>query len=86
MAGGDNGEAALLESCYRRCFELALEHEIASIAFPAISTGVYAYPRLEAAVLAASVMGEFDGRFVEIVACCFGERDAALYRDAIKNG
>lgn len=84
--GGQNGEAALLESCYRRCFELAIEQEITSIAFPSISTGVYAYPRLEAAVLATSVMGEFDGRFAEIVACCFSERDAAIYRDAIKNG
>ncbi len=84
--GGRNGEPALLESCYRRCFELALEQEIASIAFPAISTGVYAYPRLEAAVLATSVMSEFDGRFTEIVACCFGERDAVIYRDAIRNG
>ncbi len=84
--GGQNGEAVLLESCYRRCFELALEQEIASIAFPAISTGVYAYPRLEAAVLATSVMREFDGRLAEIVACCFTERDAAIYRDAIKNG
>lgn len=84
--GGQHGEAALLESCYRRCFELALEQGIASIAFPAISTGVYAYPRLEAAVLATSVMREFDGRLAEIVACCFTEGDAVIYRDAIKNG
>ena len=82
--GGRAGEAALLESCYWRCFELALEQEIASIAFPAISTGVYAYPRFEAAVLATSVMCEFDGRFAEIVACCFSEQDAAIYRNAMK--
>ncbi len=83
--GGTNGEAALLESCYRRSLELALEHEVASIAFPAISTGVYAYPRLEAAALAISVMREFDDRFAEIIACCFGERDASVYRDAVTN-
>jgi O-acetyl-ADP-ribose deacetylase len=83
--GGTNGEAALLESCYRRTLELALENDVVSIAFPAISTGVYAYPRLEAAALATSVMREFDDRFAEIIACCFGERDASIYRDAMKN-
>ena len=84
--GGQVGEAALLESCYRRCFELALEQKIASIAFPAISTGVYAYPKREAADLATSVMREFDDRFAEIISCCFNERDAAIYRDAMKGG
>jgi O-acetyl-ADP-ribose deacetylase (regulator of RNase III) len=83
--GGASGEATLLESCYRRSLELALEHEVASIAFPAISTGVYAYPRLEAAALAISVMREFDDRFAEIIACCFSEQDASIYRDAMKN-
>ena len=81
--GGQSGEAALLESCYRRCFELALEREVTSIAFPAISTGVYGYPRLQAAVLATSVMGEFDDRFARIIACCFSEQDASIYRDAM---
>ncbi|GMQ96213.1 MAG: O-acetyl-ADP-ribose deacetylase [Gammaproteobacteria bacterium] len=84
--GGTNSEATLLESCYRRSLELALEHEVASIAFPAISTGVYAYPRLEAAALAISVMREFDDRFAEVIACCFTEQDASIYRDAMKNG
>ncbi len=84
--GGSNGEAALLESCYRRSFELALEHELARIAFPAISTGVYAYPRLQAAAVAISAMRHFDDRFVEIIACCFGERDATIYRDALESG
>ena len=83
--GGQSGEAALLESCYRSSFELALEHELASIAFPAISTGVYAYPRLAAAALATSIMGEFEDRFALIVACCFHERDASIYRDAMKS-
>ncbi len=83
--GGTNSEATLLESCYRRSLELALERRVASIAFPAISTGVYAYPRLEAAALAISVMREFDDRFAEIIACCFSEQDASIYRDAMKN-
>ena len=82
--GGQSGEATLLESCYRRCFEIALEREVASIAFPAISTGVYAYPRLEAALVATSIMRKFDDRFAEIIACCFSERDASIYREAMK--
>ncbi len=82
--GGRSGEAALLESCYRSSFELALEHELTSIAFPAISTGVYAYPRLAAAAVATSIMGEFEDRFALIIACCFHQRDASIYRDAMR--
>ena len=81
--GGQSGEAALLERCYRSSFELALEHELASIAVPAISTGVYGYPRRAAADVATSVMAAFEERFALIVACCFSEGDASIYRDAM---
>lgn len=81
--GGMAGEAALLESCYRRCLELALERDVATIAFPAISTGVYGYPRADAAIVATAVMREFDRRFFEIIACCFSEQDADVYRKAL---
>lgn len=50
--GGGQGEPALLESAYRRCFELAHQHGLKSIAFPAISAGIYGYPMREAAVIA----------------------------------
>ena len=46
-AGGDHGEAGILASCYRRALEVAEELGAGSVAFPAISTGVYGYPRAE---------------------------------------
>jgi len=52
--GGGMGEPALLESAYRRCFEVAHQHGLKSIAFPAISAGVYGYPMREAATVALS--------------------------------
>jgi O-acetyl-ADP-ribose deacetylase (regulator of RNase III) len=57
--GGRQGEPELLSNCYRRCLELALEHECDSIAFPAISTGVYGYPIDLAAHTALSTAREF---------------------------
>jgi O-acetyl-ADP-ribose deacetylase (regulator of RNase III) len=81
--GGRGGERALLESCYRRSFELAIEHAVASIAFPAISTGVYGYPKRAAADVAISVMRDFEDKIGHIVACCFDEQDASIYRDAL---
>jgi O-acetyl-ADP-ribose deacetylase (regulator of RNase III) len=49
---GRHGEPELLASCYRRCLELAEEREVATISFPAISTGIYGYPLEEAAAIA----------------------------------
>ncbi|HEV3197674.1 MAG TPA: O-acetyl-ADP-ribose deacetylase [Bryobacteraceae bacterium] len=49
---GRQGEPDLLASCYRKCLELAEQHEAATVSFPAISTGVYGYPLEEAAVIA----------------------------------
>src|SRR5437867_4346275 len=46
--GGGHGEADLLASCYRRALELAEKHELTSLAFPAISTGIYGYPKQDA--------------------------------------
>ena len=50
--GGRSGEADLLASCYRNCLRLAVEHDVSTIAFPAISCGVYGYPILEATRIA----------------------------------
>ena len=78
--GGEDDEPALLESTYRNVLELALEHDVRSIAFPAISTGVYGYPKEAAARIALDVMRRYDHRFDRLIACCFNEADAQIYR------
>jgi O-acetyl-ADP-ribose deacetylase (regulator of RNase III) len=57
--GGRRGEPELLAGCYRRCLELAIEHQCESIAFPAISTGVYGYPMDLAAETALNTIRDF---------------------------
>ena len=81
--GGDHYEAALLRACYTNSFELALENDVRSIAFPAISTGVYGFPKTEAAEIAITAMQAFEDRFERIIACCFNEADAGLYRQIL---
>ncbi len=78
--GGGQGEPGLLRACYENSLRLAGEHGIRTIAFPGISTGVYGYPKERAAQLALEVMHAHQEAFDEIVACCFSEADAALYR------
>ena len=79
--GGEEGEPAKLESCYRRCLELAREHNARSIAFPAISTGIYRYPKGQAAGIAVRVCRELaDACGVETVEfVCFDEATATWY-------
>ena len=81
--GGEQGEPALLESAYRRCFDVALENRISSIAFPAISTGVYGYPKEQAAEIALQVMQQYSHQFKRIVAACHSREDAAIYNKII---
>ncbi len=78
--GGGQGEASLLRSCYESSFAVALASGVRSIAFPGISTGVYGYPKEQAASIALEVMRSHEERFARIIACCFSEADAALYR------
>jgi O-acetyl-ADP-ribose deacetylase len=78
--GGGQGEAELLRACYQRSFALALENGARSIAFPCISTGVYGYPKDQAAGIALHEMRAHEDRFERIIACCFSEADAAIYR------
>ncbi|MCG6968973.1 MAG: O-acetyl-ADP-ribose deacetylase [Gammaproteobacteria bacterium] len=80
--GGKQGEAQLLENCYRNSLQLALRHDVKSIAFPAISTGVYGYPKSEAASIALKIMMEYESQFDTIIACCHSDDDLAVYNHA----
>jgi O-acetyl-ADP-ribose deacetylase (regulator of RNase III) len=81
--GGGSGEAALLASAYRACLALAREHRLASIAFPAISTGVFAFPKDRACAIA---VGEVAAALAasplpaRVVFCCFSAEDLERYR------
>lgn len=77
--GGQQGEADMLASCYHASCQLALEHDVRSIAFPAISTGVYGYPRAAAARIALSCLRDYQSKFERIVICCFSDADRDLY-------
>jgi O-acetyl-ADP-ribose deacetylase len=81
--GGGRGESQLLEACYCNSCELACRHNVKSIAFPAISTGAYGYPKVEAARIAVRIMREYEPRFELIVPCCFDPQDARIYRDLL---
>jgi O-acetyl-ADP-ribose deacetylase (regulator of RNase III) len=81
--GGMFGEAALLASCYQRSLEIAFTHDIRTVAFPAISTGVYGYPVNDAAKIAVSTVRSFVETaevFDEVLFCCFSASDLATYQ------
>jgi O-acetyl-ADP-ribose deacetylase (regulator of RNase III) len=84
--GGDGDEDALLGSCYRVSLALAAERSLRSIAFPAISTGIYGFPPDRAARIAVStVVSEIrsgPGSIEQIVFCCFSQAAAEHYREA----
>ncbi|MEN8178622.1 MAG: O-acetyl-ADP-ribose deacetylase [Pseudomonadota bacterium] len=77
--GGARGEPALLRACYERSFALAREKQLASIAFPGISTGVYGYPKDQAVEIALAAMHAAADDFDEILACCFSREDQERY-------
>jgi O-acetyl-ADP-ribose deacetylase (regulator of RNase III) len=74
--GGTHGEPELLASCYRTSLALAVEHDLRSIAFPAISCGIYGYPIEEATEIAVREVRTFldsHGTLERIIFACFGE-------------
>jgi O-acetyl-ADP-ribose deacetylase (regulator of RNase III) len=83
--GGDRGEDAQLASCYRRAIELCRDNNLASVAFPAISTGAFRFPADRAAAIAVSATVETLGRapaIARVVFCCFSGDSAALHAQA----
>lgn len=83
--GGEKGEPALLESAYRRCFEVAHQSGVKSIAFPAISAGVYGYPMREAATVALSAAQAARAMYPELERIIFVQFSAGaqqVYREA----
>lgn len=85
--GGDCLEDELLSSCYRHCMDLAHAHEITTIAFPAISCGVYGYPIEQAANIAITSLLDTLALYEEIekiVCVCFGQDVFTAYQSALK--
>jgi O-acetyl-ADP-ribose deacetylase len=83
--GGTSGEDRLLESCYRKSMALARQCGAASVAFPAISTGVYRFPLERATRIAVSSVADELGPTpeIQVTFCCFSDEALVLYRTAI---
>ncbi len=87
--GGKQGEETLLANCYRNSLQIATEKNLTSIAFPAISTGVYNYPLRQATEVAVRTAREFivgPTSLTEIIFCCFSLRDLQTYETVLAEG
>ena len=84
--GGAEGEAELLASCYRRSLEIAASHELETLAFPAISTGIYGFPADAAARIAVATVSDFLAQSElprAVIFCCFSAKSAALHQQEL---
>ena len=87
--GGEFGEDALLAGCYRNSLALAAAHRLETIAFPAISTGVYGFPAHPAAMIAVDAVRAFTAasdQISRVIFCCFSPASAALHLEALAAG
>jgi len=85
--GGEHGEDRLLANAYANSFALAKAHGLRSIAFPAISTGVYGFPADRAAIIAVRTLAkalERDTQFERVVLCCFSQASAQHHEAALR--
>ncbi len=78
--GGQEKEPEMLAACYRRCLELADELDLATLAFPAISTGVYGYPRPAAARIAVETLRQTPSRLTQIMLVAFDRETFERYQ------
>lgn len=86
--GGSHHEPQLLASCYRRTLEIAVEYQLASIAFPCISTGIYGFPKMKAARIAIDSVNTHAKKASapkEIIFCCFSASDLEVYQALLSN-
>lgn len=83
--GGDKGEAELLARCHRNALRLLRERRLGSIAFPAISCGVYGYPAEQAAAVATATLRDELARedSIEVTLCCFSDAMRAVFQRAL---
>lgn len=84
--GGKSGEADILQRCYNSCLSLAIKNKLHSIAFPNISTGIYGYPKKEAAAIALNTVLDFleNELFIQpVIFVCFDEENFREYRQWI---
>ena len=78
---GNDGEPQLLSSCYANSLTVAEELGVRSIAFPSISTGIYGYPKIEAAQVAIRAVSTHRAECIEqVIFCCFSEDDLEIYQ------
>lgn len=82
--GGSNGEPELLSSCYRRSLALANQLQLKSIAFPAISTGIYGFPRQHAAEIAVKEVQSHVENLERVLFVCFDSETVQIYRKLLK--
>lgn len=85
--GGNKGEPELLADCYRNSLQLAVAHGLKSIAFPNISTGVYHFPKPEAADIAIKTVQQFvenNKSIDEVFFVCFDDGNYSLYKERLK--
>jgi O-acetyl-ADP-ribose deacetylase (regulator of RNase III) len=79
--GGGRDEEQLLSSCYRESLEVADQLKAKSIAFPAISTGIYGFPKQRAARIAINEIKKYQGAIESVSFVCFDSETAAIYRE-----
>lgn len=85
--GGHNGEPNLLANCYRHSLQLAVENGVTTIAFPNISTGIYRFPKPEAATIAINTVQQFlatDSKLKHVFFVCFDNENYDLYKERLK--
>lgn len=86
--GGKSGEPEKLASCYRRSLEIAAEYGLRSVAFPNISTGVYGYPKLQAARIAVAEVKNFlsdESPVARVVFCIFDDENYRIYQGFLED-